>query len=379
MLSKALVVGAYQRKAEELASLPDVELTVIVPPFWCEAGRRIELEKRYTRGYDLVVEDMFLNGSFHLHFYPGLGRQVRRIKPHVFHIDEEPYNVATLQAVKLAGEVQAKPLFFTWQNIYRRMPPPFNLVESYNLERSHLAIAGSEGARQVLLRKGFRKRIAVIPQFGVDPELYSPGQEIASRATAAALSRRFVVGYVGRVVEAKGLTALVEAVAGMTGRWELRVIGEGKLKPFLQQRVQDLGIADQVSFLPAVPSGQVPRHLRELDVLVLPSITTPSWKEQFGRVLIEAMACQVPVIGSDSGEIPVVVGDAGLVFREGDVVDLRDKLTALANDIGLRERLARAGRQRVLARFTQARIAEETYSLYRWLTGSERQDDARGH
>ena len=72
-----------------------------------------------------------------------------------------------------------------------------------------------------------------------------------------------------------------------------------------------------------MPSTEVPAVLRALDVLVLPSLTTPSWKEQFGRVLQEAMACAIPVVGSDSGEIPHVIGDAGLVTPEGDAAALR--------------------------------------------------------
>ena len=66
-----------------------------------------------------------------------------------------------------------------------------------------------------------------------------------------------------------------------------------------------------------MPLNDVPRHLRALDALVLPSESTPLWKEQFGHVLIEAMACGVPVVGSDSGAIPEVIGEAGLLFPGG--------------------------------------------------------------
>jgi glycosyltransferase involved in cell wall biosynthesis len=101
-----------------------------------------------------------------------------------------------------------------------------------------------------------------------------------------------------------------------------------------------------------------------MDCLVLPSRTTRKWKEQFGRVLIEAMACEVPVIGSDSGEIPNVIGDSGLVFKEGDVGDLSSKLEVLINNKDVRVELARKGRQRVLNNFTQEKAAEETYKIY---------------
>jgi len=101
-----------------------------------------------------------------------------------------------------------------------------------------------------------------------------------------------------------------------------------------------------------------------LDALVLPSRTRPNWKEQFGRVLVEAMACGVPVIGSDSGEIPHVIGDAGLIFPEEQVEILRAHLARLLGDPGLRADLAQRGRERVLARFTQAQVASQTYQVY---------------
>ncbi|HZK65991.1 MAG TPA: glycosyltransferase, partial [Chloroflexota bacterium] len=109
--------------------------------------------------------------------------------------------------------------------------------------------------------------------------------------------------------------------------------------------------------------------LNGMDILVLPSLTRPNWKEQFGRALVEAMACRVPVVGSDSGEIPNVIGDAGLVFPEGDVSALRGHLAALRGSTALRAEIGERGRARVLARFTQARVAQETYQAYRAVLG----------
>jgi glycosyltransferase involved in cell wall biosynthesis len=111
----------------------------------------------------------------------------------------------------------------------------------------------------------------------------------------------------------------------------------------------------------------MPTYYHQLDALVLPSRTRPNWKEQFGRVLVEAMACGVPVIGSDSGEIPYVIGDAGLIFPEGQIEILRAHLSRLLADPDLRADLTRRGRERVLDRFTQAQVANQTYQVYRAL------------
>ncbi len=132
MVSKALVTGVYQKKLEELARLPDVDLMTIVPPYWLEGGvGSVNLNPLYTEGYELVVEPMRFNGRHHVHFYPGLRKQVRRFRPDIVHIDEEPYNVVAAHTTMLARQVKAKVAFFAFQNLMRRYPPPFSLIERY--------------------------------------------------------------------------------------------------------------------------------------------------------------------------------------------------------------------------------------------------------
>jgi len=375
MISKACIVGVYQKKLEELARFPDVELTVVVPPYWRDERGVMRLEREHTQGYELVVERMALNGHFHLHFYPGLAKHFRGTKPLIVHIDEEPYNVAAWQAMRLAKIHKAKAVFFTWQNIRRRYPPPFSLVESYNLRTADYAIAGNSEAVRVLEAKGYRGPVRVIPQFGVDPEMYRvsgfgfrvSGSEVESLQPTTYNLQPFTVGYVGRLVEEKGVHVLLRAAAGLSGAWRLRILGSGPQRSHLERLAAELDIAERVSFEDPIPSTQMPGYYSQLDALVLPSLTRPNWKEQFGRVLIEAMACGVPVVGSDSGEIPNVVGEAGMIFAEGDERALRARLSQLIAAPALRDELARKGRERVLAHYTQAQVAAETYQVYREL------------
>ena len=170
MVSKALVVGAYQRKLEELAQQPDVALTVVVPAAWREGRKLVRLERTHTQGYDLIVAPLAFNGQFHLHFYPTLSRLLLQLRPDILHMDEEPYNVATWFALRQGQAVGARSLFFTWQNLPRRYPWPFSGFERANFHRASHAIAGNPTAADVLRTKGYRGPITVIPQFGVDPE-----------------------------------------------------------------------------------------------------------------------------------------------------------------------------------------------------------------
>jgi glycosyltransferase involved in cell wall biosynthesis len=357
MLSKACYVATYRRKLEELAALPQVELTLVVPPYWRMGKGRALLEPGYDKGYEMIIENPLLNSHHHLHFYPRFAQHLERVKPDLVHIDEEPYDFVTFHALRASRRAGAKTLFFTWQNIERRFPPPFSWFESYVLRHTDGAIAGNQAAVGILKGKGFHKPLFTIPQFGVDTEIYRPGQRRDEGI--------FRIGYVGRLVEEKGILVLLRAVSGLEGHWKLHLVGDGPLKPQIERLVDSLGIASKTYIQASIPSTQIPEYLSQLDVLVLPSLTRPGWKEQFGRVLIEAMACQVPVIGSDAGEIANVIDTAGLVCHEGNVEDLRTQLSRLMADESLRRELVKRGRERVERLYTQKRVAEKTYEAYK--------------
>jgi len=374
LLSKACVVGAYQKKLEEIARHEDVELTAIVPPEWQDERGTLRLERAHTLGYDLRVEPIALNGHFHMHYYPRIGRVMREIQPDIVHIEEEPYNLATFHAMRIARQLKARTVVFTWQNLHRRYPPPFSWMESYVLSRADALLVGNSEGTEVWQSKGYRGPIEVIPQFGVDPDIFSPVNRPVRQSKPSVLLRRsarrpsreqVVIGYIGRLVPEKGVDVLLEAVSPLRGPWELRILGSGPDQERLEKMAQWLGILPRVTFDNPIPSTQLPYYYGGLDVLVLPSRTVPNWKEQFGRVLIEAMACQVVVVGARSGAIPEVVGDAGLTFTEGEQAELRAQLQRVLDDPALRQELALKGRQRILDYYTQAQIAAHTVQVYR--------------
>ncbi|HEX6109611.1 MAG TPA: glycosyltransferase, partial [Ktedonobacteraceae bacterium] len=174
----------------------------------------------------------------------------------------------------------------------------------------------------------------------------------------------FTLGYLGRLVENKGLFSLVEALANLPKYCHVVFIGNGPIKGELETLAARLGVIQRLTFKPGVPTYEVPKELQQVDALVLPSLTRPNWKEQFGRVLAEAMACETPVIGSSSGEIPYVIGDAGLVFAEGNTQELVACVRKLLEVPALYATLAARGRQRVLEYYTQEQIARQTYEVY---------------
>ncbi len=370
MLSKACVVGAYQRKLEEMARLPGVELAVIVPPSWRDPSGELRLERAHVEGYRMLVEPIRFNGNFHLYYFPTLARCLRDIRPEIVHIDEEPYNLATWHALWLSRRVGALTLFFSWQNIRRNYPLPFSIGEQWALRKTDHVIAGTESAAAIWRAKGYRGPMAVIPQFGIDPAIFSPAEPRVK-------GRGFVIGYVGRLVPEKGVDLLIRALAEVHGTWRLEIIGQGSERESLERLARSLGLGDRVAFTGQAPSTRMAAFYRELDALVIPSKTCPNWKEQFGRVIVEAMACGVPVIGSDSGAIPGVLGedgDCGLLFPEGDVGALADRLQTLMTDEKLRVQLGAHGRVRALGKFTQAQVAAQTVTVYQAMLDGRRKD-----
>jgi glycosyltransferase involved in cell wall biosynthesis len=372
MISKALVIGAYHSKLKHLAAQPHVELTAIVPPSWRDERGELMLERTLGDGYNLLVTPLRFNGNFHLHYYARLDRLLTQLKPDLVHIDEEPYNLATFLAMRSARRLGACTVFFSWQNLHRAYPPPFSWFERYTLRHAAAGIVGNADAMRVWRAKGYRGPLTVIPQVGVEPDLFKPLDRNRESTAETALqsngripvSSTFVVGYAGRFVAEKGIDILLTALHDLGGEWQADLLGSGPDQPRLVELARRLQIADRVRFLPWMPSALIPDYYRSLDVLVLPSRSRPNWKEQFGRVLVDAMACGVPVIGSTCGEIPQVIGDAGLIFPDGDAAALREHLRVLRDNRALRRDLAQRGRQRVLDHFTQEQIARQTYEVY---------------
>jgi glycosyltransferase involved in cell wall biosynthesis len=376
MVSKALVVGAYQRKAEEIAAC-GVDLTVLIPPYWRDSRGHQAAEARHVGNYRLQITPVRFNGRFHFHYYPGIAHELATVQPDLIHMDEEPYNFATWHALRAAARQEIPGTFFAWQNLGRRYPPPFRWMEQANYRRTPIAIAGNLDACTVLRGKGYAGEVAVIPQFGVDPVTFSPQRQqpvaapplpkqpdASSCPSPSPKAKPFVIGYAGGLLPEKGLDSLLQACARLDTSWQLLLAGEGNEQTRLEQLASELGIVPCVSFVGRVPSHEMADFYRQLDAFVLPSRSTASWQEQFGRVLIEAMACAVPVVGSDSGEIPNVIGDAGLVFPEDNVAAMAQQLQRLSDEPALRGQMARAGRERVLTHYTMRSVAERTVEVY---------------
>jgi len=359
-VSKALVVATYRGKLRELSAL-GVDMIAVVPPCWREAGSIQRLEPLTDAGFEAIITPMRLNGHFHGHYYPELRRLIAVLKPDIVHMDEEPYNLATFLGIHAAQHQNVPSLFYSWQNLTRTYPPPFRSMEQYCYTRAARAVAGSEPVADVLRAKGFTGPMSVIPQFGVDAGLFAPRPRP---------NRPFTVLFPNRLVPGKAPLLALRAFARLPHDAVMNIVGDGPLRPAVSAEIERLQLQRRVTVQPRVPSAQMPDLYTSADVVLLPSIKTARWKEQFGRVLIEAMSCGTVIIGSDSGEIPRVVDAAGLIVPEGDEESLADAMLRVYSDESVRIALGARARERVLLHFTNRALARQTLDAYTAVVGT---------
>ncbi len=358
VISHAAVIAENQAPYCEMERLEGMELALIVPATWRASVGGLKAFARHEKLRAPTVErKVRFSGNVNLHYYPALSLSTLPFLPDVLYADEDAHSLAAYQALRIAQTTRAAFVFKSNQNIAKTYPPPFRWMEGAVLREADGAIAIASACADVLREKGFRAAIDVIGH-GIAPQIFYPREEGELRAKLGL--QGFVVGYMGRLSPEKGVMDLVDAWAKLeaTGRPCLLIVGDGPQRAQLEARATSVSGARAV-FTGAVPHGQAADYLNCMDLLVLPSRTTRGWKEQFGRVIIEAMACGVPVVGSNSGNIRALIEETGggVICPEGDVSVIASELAKLVGDPELARRLGEAGRAVVMERYTYAVIA----------------------
>ena len=350
----------------------NVSLLAIVPRRWPDALAEVMAEERTEPRFRVVALPTVLSGWGSRYFFtsPRLLRLLRTFRPEVVQVEHEPAALVLLQLNVVFALLRQSPkvVLFSWEDleIPRKWPMRVlaRMIHAINVPRIGYVIPGNSDAVEVLHRKGFRGPMRLLPQVGVDPALFSPGREEALRRELD-LGGSFVVGFAGRIVPEKGLRTLVSALISLKDYdWKLLLVGRGGLLPELQATLNRAGMGDRLRHVSSVPHLALPPYYRCMDAFVLPSETTPRWKEQFGHVLLEAMASGVPVIGSSSGYIPAVIKDVGIVFPEGDAEALARELARLMDDGPFPASLIRKGHEAIASRYSHDALARSLLKVY---------------
>jgi glycosyltransferase involved in cell wall biosynthesis len=349
-IAHSYVVGLNRRLADEMARAGSGrwEVTAVAPRFLRGDLRQIPLEALPGEADRLEPVAVHLSRWPHVMLYGRGLRGMLRTGWDLVHCWEEPYVLAGFQVGCWASP--APVVYFTFQNIAKRYPPPFNWFERSAVQGSAGWIAAGRTVAEVLaLRLGYGARPHRIIPLGVDGAVFRPDPPARAsirRALGWSENGPPVVGSLGRLIPEKGLRLLTAVLDELTTPWRALFVGDGPLEAELRRWALRQG--DRVRLATGVAHSAVPAYLNAMDLLAAPSQTTPRWREQFGRMLVEAFACGIPVIGSDSGEIPHVIADAGIVVPEADEAAWVAALAAVLESPARRAELVERSRERAL-------------------------------
>lgn len=364
------VLPIYKAMAEK----PNVEVTVVAPTKLAVASKVYEPsgwlcldEERECDGYRLVPVPLKNPQNYSEGFEPEpLRRTMKATRADIIHVLDEPvsgylYQVAWL---RLVASRRSRVLFYGFNNNPYRMGRRARLKWKLTWSRLSGGTAANSEVLDNLRRAGFPKNRPLERIFwGIPTDLFKPMEKAALKEELG-LEFEHIVGYVGRLVPEKGLTVLLAAMRRLPSNVHCVIVGDGPMRPELELWSAVPDLRGRVHLIGTVRSEGIAKHLNCMDVLAVPSLTTPYWKEQFGRVIAEAMACGVPVVGSDSGAILEVIGSAGLIVPEGDPRKLAEALSAAIFEEPLRIRLIREGLARAKEKLSVASFARKHLEFY---------------
>jgi glycosyltransferase involved in cell wall biosynthesis len=226
------------------------------------------------------------------------------------------------------------------------------------------ATASNVEALDNLKAAGFPKDRPVRQIFwGTSGELFRPLDRAAAKRDLG-LDYPFIVGGVGGLLPQKGFTILLAALSRLPASVHGVIIGSGPSRAELELWAGIPSLQGRIHLISQVPSEKMVEYLNCFDVLAVPSLTIPTWREQFGKVIAEAMACGTPVIGSNSGAIPEVIEEAGLIVPEGDPLSLADAIQSLYEHPERGAQLREKGLARFREEFSEEVFARKHVEFY---------------
>ncbi len=363
IVSNTYIDPAARGKLKALVSL-GCTLTVAVPARWSATARGPLLQASWGNDGGVRVVPIHVKGERGelVEWKAGdLHRLFSDFRPEIIQIEAEPWSPAAATASARAHRLGIPITIFGWESVVR----PYSFGRggdgSAPWREPGGLIGGNKLAAALLAKARPGVPVGVIPQLGLQSPMESPRPEHAELA----------IGFVGRLVPEKGLDTLFRACVKLLGRWNLTVVGSGPSQEQLESLAERLGIASRITWRGALPPEVLKQLWPALDCLVVPSRSTPQWVEIFHPALVEAMGQGVPVIGSDSGALPDLIANAGIIVAEDDVAALTAALQRLADTPRERIRLGKEARTRVMAEFVDEAVARRTLEFWKVVVGKK--------
>ena len=389
IISHAYVYAPYRAKIEALAKYKDLNITLITPEFGLEGGGQKVYSTPYEgKAYKHIILSGYFTGKLNFFVLKNLKETLQNLNPDIIMLEEEYWTqiAAQVSYIKQKFLPKTKLILLSQENIchiwekeaqspYQKFRyASFHLLEKFIMPKLDAIIFQFpevwQDFEQRVSKLKFKGLKGTFPQLGVDYDRFADPIITKKlniiRQKLNIEDKDFVYGYIGRLTPEKGIEDMIYAFEN----WDkpntrVLIVGNGEedYKSYLNTLIDKLNLNHIISIQPAIAFDDIPAYFQLFDISILLSHTTPIWKEQFGRVLVESMAAGTPVIGSDSGAIPLVVGNTGYIVPEKDIPYIRKSLEKSYTNKEKYRRLSKLGQQRAKDEFSYTAIARKTYDF----------------
>jgi len=368
IVSHALVVNVNQRRWKRLAEDDKYEVHLLVPKYWESHW--------FGKDEEVVYEPKEIHDdNFHVHplattsvknwgkyLFKSCDAKFREIRPDLIYIihEEGIWIHHQIYLYKKFFAPNAKVIFFSMN---ARGVPDKRFYHRWmwnNIKKNtDAALVHYPGCMDSLRDGGYKKPIYLQTQIGVDDTLFKPDSATRKQCRKKLeFENKFVIGYTGRLTVDKGVDDLLSIFPLDGIDWALLLIGNGDMRQEIEVLIKEKGWEDRVHITGSVDQVEVPKYINAMDCFVLGSKTMPHWLDTFPLVTVQAQACGVPVIASDSASLPWQLADTALFFHEGDRKELKKKVLIYAHNPALKNEYTQKGRDRSLRYFCHGGMTE---------------------
>jgi phosphatidylinositol alpha-1,6-mannosyltransferase len=375
-IGHSYILALNRSTLRELSKNAEFEITAVSPKKFCGDFEPLTIEPEPPSS-SLRLVGIDAEGTEHLHLYRYNFKQLAGVLSghdyDLLYVWSEPYSFAAHQIATMSRKNVAF-CFWTAQNLHKSHPFPLCEFENRVLERADGWLAAGNLVYETMIARGYPAERGQVLTLAVDTSAFRPN---TSDETAEVLRdlglKPPVIGFLGRLTEEKGLDILMASLeqVDLSLPWSLFLMGNGPYESKIAGWIKKRSLTERVK-IRLLTHCDVPRCLAAMDLLIAPSQTREHWKEQFGRMLIEAFASGVPVIGSDSGEIPYVVDKAGKIVPEGDVGAWAKAIEEMLRNPAARKRYRQVGLKRSRL-FSSSAVAQELGKFFKEYSVKARQ------
>ncbi len=341
-------VTAINRKVYEVLAQKGYEVHLLIPTSLKIGDKEIAADSPVHPSIQLHTLPL-LGTNPRVHRFEGFEKLMNSLKPEVVYLNNDPVSFLGRKTANWTKKNNARLLCLTCENqafdllsTYKRRgwrSIPASLTKAFFLWQvrkkvDHLFTINHKGL-ELFSKIGFSS-VSITP-LGYDPDVFFPNATSRTRIRKKLKFDGLIIAYFGRLVPEKGILMLLDTLKQLqTYEWRFMIDRfERYDNPFakeVEQQINASALHSRTLYIDA-DHIEIADYMNAADIIVLPSYSTPGWVEQYGRVAPEAMACGKVVITSDSGELPYLVGDGGLIFKEKNTGELKNILeNAITNE-----------------------------------------------